>query len=85
MIGFIPNVSCLFCTIRRITLKRDGWAAYFLCGVKGIEGGLGEGLLANMEIAVSGKVPPGSGLSSSSALVCGSLLTTAHLNDVSIL
>uniref|UniRef100_A0A146M3Q9 N-acetylgalactosamine kinase n=1 Tax=Lygus hesperus TaxID=30085 RepID=A0A146M3Q9_LYGHE len=64
-----------------ISLKRDGWAAYVLCGVKGVVGSIKE--LANMEIAVSGRVPPGSGLSSSSALVCASLLTTAKINNIS--
>ncbi|KAF6202439.1 hypothetical protein GE061_004838 [Apolygus lucorum] len=66
-----------------ISLKRDGWAAYVLCGVKGVEGTMKDRPLVNMEIAVSGRVPPGSGLSSSSALVCASLLTTAHINNIS--
>ncbi|CAB0009807.1 unnamed protein product [Nesidiocoris tenuis] len=67
-----------------IDLKRDGWAAYVLCGVKGIAEILVGKSLVNMEIAVSGTVPPGSGLSSSSALVCASLLTTAQLNNVKL-
>jgi galactokinase len=40
--------------------------------------------LKNMKVAVSGNIPPGSGLSSSSALVCSAFLVTSQLNGVTI-
>jgi N-acetylgalactosamine kinase len=58
------------------------WHNYFLCGVKGILDYLhkmneipGKGF----SVAVSGNIPPASGLSSSSALVCSAALTCAYL------
>jgi N-acetylgalactosamine kinase len=59
------------------------WANYFLCGYKGVHdylaarGGGGApagGAAGGLEVMVDGRVPTGSGLSSSSALVCASAL-----------
>lgn len=58
------------------------WYNYFLCGVKGIVDYLkkmGENHHRGFMVGVSGNIPPASGLSSSSALVCSAALTTAHL------
>ncbi|XP_059609350.1 N-acetylgalactosamine kinase [Phlebotomus argentipes] len=62
--------------------KRPEWYNYFLCGVRGAleeilaSGGQPKGLM----VAVSGSIPPASGLSSSSALVSAACLATMHAN-----
>lgn len=61
------------------------WHNYFLCGVKGILDYLhkmGDFPRKGFMIAVSGNIPPASGLSSSSALVCSAALATAFLFDL---
>jgi N-acetylgalactosamine kinase len=58
------------------------WHNYFLCGVTGILEYLekmGDFSRKGFMVAVSGNIPPASGLSSSSALVCSSALATAFL------
>ncbi|XP_061577595.1 N-acetylgalactosamine kinase [Cololabis saira] len=60
------------------------WYNYFLCGVKGIQEQFGITSLAGMCCFVDGTVPPSSGLSSSSALVCCSGLLTAEANKKSL-
>ncbi|KAK9499477.1 hypothetical protein O3M35_002508 [Rhynocoris fuscipes] len=62
----------------------DGWCAYILCGIKGAMNLLGKEQPGRMLMAISGTIPPGSGLSSSSALVCASLLVTTTLNKIKI-
>lgn len=61
------------------------WHNYILCGIRGIkeEGGL-SGPLTGLDISVSGNIPPSSGLSSSSALVCATALAVAHAHDLSL-
>ncbi|KAK4305187.1 hypothetical protein Pmani_022907 [Petrolisthes manimaculis] len=61
------------------------WHNYVLCGIRGIreEGGL-VGPLTGLNIAVSGNIPPSSGLSSSSALVCATALAVAHAHHLSL-
>lgn len=61
------------------------WHNYFLCGVKGILDYLhknGDHPHHGFMVAVSGNIPPASGLSSSSAMVCSSALATAFLFNV---
>lgn len=61
------------------------WHNYFLCGVKGILDYLhkmGDFSRHGFLVAVSGNIPPASGLSSSSALVCSSALATAFMFNV---
>lgn len=61
------------------------WHNYFLCGVKGIleyVQKMGNFKRQGFMVAVSGNIPPASGLSSSSAMVCSSALATAFLFDV---
>ncbi|XP_003471910.1 N-acetylgalactosamine kinase isoform X1 [Cavia porcellus] len=52
------------------------WHNYFLCGFKGIQEHFGLSDLTGMNCLVDGNIPPSSGLSSSSALVCCAGLVT---------
>lgn len=69
-----------------IAIDRDNpkWYYYFLCGVKGIQENFGITNLAGMSCVVDGTVPPSSGLSSSSALVCCAGLVTMEANQKSL-
>lgn len=76
------------CSIDHIKIEKPAadaypaWHNYFLCGVKGILDYLhkmGDFPRKGFMVAVSGNIPPASGLSSSSALVCSAALTTAFL------
>ena len=61
------------------------WHNYFLCGVKGILEYLhkiGDYHRKGFMVCVSGNIPPASGLSSSSALVCSAALATAFIFDL---
>ncbi len=59
------------------------WWNYFLCGIKGVaEDVLENGATVGMKCMVDGRIPPSAGLSSSSALVVSSALTTAFVNGV---
>ncbi|KAB0392780.1 hypothetical protein E2I00_011032 [Balaenoptera physalus] len=52
------------------------WHNYFLCGFKGIQEHFGLSDVTGMNCLVDGNIPPSSGLSSSSALVCCAGLVT---------
>lgn len=74
-----------------IDLPQNGgpkWYNYYLCGVKGIYERIqqvnnNEPLLPiGMNIALSGNIPPASGLSSSSALVSAAVLATAYVHQL---
>lgn len=69
-----------------IDVHNVGWASYLLCGVRGVTELLEkEGRIpVSMQLAVSGNIPPGSGLSSSSALVCAGVLATALSNSLNL-
>ncbi|KAM3870697.1 N-acetylgalactosamine kinase [Diretmus argenteus] len=69
-----------------IGIDRDNpqWHYYFLCGVKGIQESCGIGCLSGMSCVVEGTIPPSSGLSSSSALVCCAGLVTMEANQKSL-
>lgn len=61
------------------------WYNYLLCGIKGIldyVAKMGDYRRKGFMIAVSGNIPPASGLSSSSALVCAAALSTAFIYDL---
>ncbi|XP_057693054.1 N-acetylgalactosamine kinase isoform X1 [Corythoichthys intestinalis] len=60
------------------------WYYYFLCGVKGIQEKFGITRLPGMSCVIDGNVPPSSGLSSSSALVCCAGLVTMEANQKSL-
>ncbi|KAG8012735.1 N-acetylgalactosamine kinase [Nibea albiflora] len=69
-----------------IAIDRENpkWHYYFLCGVKGIQEKFGIAQLAGMSCVVDGTIPPSSGLSSSSALVCCAGLVTMEANQKSL-
>lgn len=69
-----------------IAIDRENpkWHYYFLCGVKGIQEKFELAPLAGMSCVVDGTVPPSSGLSSSSALVCCAGLVTMEANQKSL-
>lgn len=69
-----------------IEIDRDNpkWYYYFLCGVKGIQEKFGLSSLTGMSCVLDGTVPPSSGLSSSSALVCCAGLITMEANQKSL-
>ncbi|GAB0098251.1 N-acetylgalactosamine kinase [Sergentomyia squamirostris] len=59
------------------------WHNYFLCGVRGAVDEMasnGVGQTKGLMVAVSGNIPPASGLSSSSALVSAACLATMYAN-----
>ncbi|KAM9854364.1 N-acetylgalactosamine kinase [Aulostomus maculatus] len=76
------SVSCS----EDIAIDRDNprWHYYFLCGVKGIQEKFGIPHLSGMSCVVDGTIPPSSGLSSSSALVCCAGLVTMEANQKSL-
>eukprot|EP01116_Phalansterium_solitarium_P017015 TRINITY_DN4090_c0_g1_i3.p1 TRINITY_DN4090_c0_g1~~TRINITY_DN4090_c0_g1_i3.p1 ORF type:complete len:480 (-),score=186.28 TRINITY_DN4090_c0_g1_i3:1341-2780(-) len=60
-----------------IDSQRHGWHNYFLAGYKGVMEQLRPATPLSLQCVVDGLVPMGSGLSSSSALVCAAALATA--------
>lgn len=58
------------------------WYKYFLCGVKGILEFAKPAVPKGMMVVLSGNIPPASGLSSSSALVCASVLGSAYIHKI---
>uniref|UniRef100_A0A1A9W4J9 Galactokinase n=1 Tax=Glossina brevipalpis TaxID=37001 RepID=A0A1A9W4J9_9MUSC len=80
-----PNFECKLSDIK-INLPQTGgpiWFNYYLCGVKGIFEILsGDQRHYGMTVALSGDIPPGSGVSSSSALVSSAVLATAKIHGV---
>ncbi|XP_054276630.1 N-acetylgalactosamine kinase-like [Macrosteles quadrilineatus] len=70
----------------KFSLPTTGWASYVLCGVKKvIELLVSQGKTpVSIQMAVAGNIPPGSGLSSSSALVCAGAMVTALANKLNL-
>jgi galactokinase len=60
------------------------WGNYHKAAAQGLLSSLGPDLLHGGDFLVEGDVPPGAGLSSSSALVVGSMLALLALNDHSL-
>ncbi|KAM7463164.1 hypothetical protein LguiA_031285 [Lonicera macranthoides] len=70
-----------------IDLKNHRWGHYFICGYKGFYEfaklkGLDVGAPVGLDVIVDGTVPTGSGLSSSSALVCSTTIAIMAALDV---
>ena len=74
------------CPVRgfEIDRKQIVWYSYILCGVRGAIEELGIQNPVGMDLLVNGSIPPASGLSSSSALVCCAALTTLCANGVEL-
>ena len=68
--------------IRRFTA--GDWGNYHKAAAQGLLSSLGPDTLRGGDFLVDGDVPPGSGLSSSSALVVGSTLALLAVNDQSV-
>lgn len=67
-----------------IDRKQIVWYSYVLCGVKGTIEELGIQNPVGMDVLVNGSIPPASGLSSSSALVCSAALATLCANGAEL-
>ncbi|XP_071611364.1 N-acetylgalactosamine kinase isoform X3 [Heliangelus exortis] len=63
-----------------INKTKPQWHNYFLCGLKGIQEHFGLNNPTGMNCLLDGTIPPSSGLSSSSALVCCAGLVTLRAN-----
>ena len=74
--GKYPTVTFSSDPGQKVDSNHHVWANYFLCGYKGVFDHLGSAAPAcpGLDVMVDGRVPTGSGLSSSSALVCASVL-----------
>lgn len=92
---YLKNIQSKYksfkCSINHIKIEAPAqgtypaWHNYFLCGVKGILDyieKMGDFPKRGFKVVVSGNIPPASGLSSSSALVCSAALSTAFLFDL---
>lgn len=76
-----PDFSC---DINEFAINRPPlWHDYFLCGLRGVlssnSSGDGPPVKAGLRVLVDGSIPPSAGLSSSSALVCGSAVVSKIL------
>ncbi len=67
-----------------ITESKKEWSDYVLCGITGVKKYCKLDAITGMDILVDGNIPPASGLSSSSALVCGSAMVAAYANKVDL-
>ncbi|XP_061451022.1 N-acetylgalactosamine kinase isoform X2 [Rhineura floridana] len=72
---FITNANNI-----QINQTKPLWYNYFLCGFKGIEDHFSLDNPSGMNCLIEGTIPPSSGLSSSSALVCCAGLVTLMTN-----
>ncbi|CBI22858.3 hypothetical protein VitviT2T_006144 [Vitis vinifera] len=91
----IANVSDKYtmCTYpadpeQEIDLKNHKWGHYFICGYKGYYEyaklkGVDVGVPVGLDVLIDGTVPTGSGLSSSAAFVCSSMIAIMAAYDVS--
>ncbi|KAG9489312.1 N-acetylgalactosamine kinase isoform X1 [Eleutherodactylus coqui] len=68
----------------QINKTKPLWHSYFLCGLKGIQEHFSLDRPKGMNCLVDGTIPPSSGLSSSSALVCCAGLATLTANGKSL-
>ncbi|XP_055911721.1 N-acetylgalactosamine kinase [Eupeodes corollae] len=92
---YLRNIDVIFdnykCDLKsfRIDIPEKGgpeWYKYYLCGVKGIfeNMNINDSGSIGMYVALSGNIPHGSGLSSSSALVSSATLATSFVYKTSL-
>ncbi|XP_042660135.1 N-acetylgalactosamine kinase isoform X3 [Tyto alba] len=74
-LDFSTNVNSI-----QINKTKPQWHNYFQCGLKGIQEHFGLNNPTGMNCLLDGTIPPSSGLSSSSALVCCAGLVTLRAN-----
>ena len=70
-------------TTIKLGVENRHWSHYFLAAFKGVENKLGENVkrqYKSLRIMVDGNIPKGSGLSSSSAFVCGAVVCLLYSN-----
>ena len=67
-----------------IDRKKIIWYNYILCGIKGMMEEMAIEKPTGIDMLVDGSIPPASGLSSSSALVCCAALVTLCANEVDL-
>ena len=70
-----PDFSC---NVSAFSINQPPkWHDYFLCGLRGVLDSSGDSINSGrgLQALVDGSIPPAAGLSSSSALVCGSAVT----------
>ncbi|XP_066274025.1 N-acetylgalactosamine kinase-like [Branchiostoma lanceolatum] len=81
-----PSFSEFTSTVDAFTIDKSQprWYHYFLCGFKGVIEHCKIDKPSGLNIMLEGTVPKSSGLSSSSALVCCSGMTTARANNCSL-
>ncbi|CAL4226099.1 unnamed protein product, partial [Meganyctiphanes norvegica] len=81
------NYQDFTCDINSFEISSDApsWYKYVMCGIIGIkdEGGL-QKPLTGLDMSLIGTIPPSSGLSSSSALVCASALAVSHAHNLNL-
>ena len=65
----------------KITKDAPIWYKYMLCGVLGVKENFCSLVVNGFKAAVSGTIPPSSGLSSSSALVCCAAMAMLRANS----
>ncbi|CAH2274025.1 N-acetylgalactosamine kinase isoform X1 [Pelobates cultripes] len=68
----------------QIDKTKPFWHNYFLCGLKGIQDNFNLSSPTGMDCLLDGTIPPSSGLSSSSALVCCAGLVTLIANGLTL-
>jgi N-acetylgalactosamine kinase len=86
----VANLSPRYASVRyaadpaqAVDRESHSWGTYVLCGYKGVYDAAPATAPVGLQLLVDGRVPTGSGLSSSSALVCASALAVSAAAGVS--
>lgn len=73
-------------SLANITILTDfiHWSSYFLCGLKGVYEEQGVEVPKGLRCLLSGRIPPSSGLSSSSAVVVSAAIAAVATNQLTV-